>query len=107
MDINSPADYVETTEESLTATRKFILDMRRLVQGKPEHERLVEPVITPRFVPTCSGELLQGLSDLAMLSGCRVQSHLSESAAQVQLSKDLWDGRDDCATLDHVNTSFM
>ena len=42
----------------------------------PPHMALVEPVITPRFVPTCSDELLKGLGRLSAEQGLRVQSHM-------------------------------
>jgi len=40
---------------------------------------LVEPIITPRFIPACSHELLLGLGELAARSGAPVQTHCSES----------------------------
>jgi guanine deaminase len=40
---------------------------------------LVEPMITPRFAPACTDELLRGLGELAATSGVRVQTHCSES----------------------------
>jgi guanine deaminase len=40
---------------------------------------LVHPVVTPRFVPTCSPQLLARLGALAQRHGCHVQSHISES----------------------------
>lgn len=40
---------------------------------------LVEPIITPRFLPACTDELLQGLGYLAEHTGVRVQTHCSES----------------------------
>ena len=40
---------------------------------------LVHPVVTPRFVPSCSPPLLQGLGRLAEEHKCHVQSHISES----------------------------
>ncbi|MEX0846604.1 MAG: amidohydrolase family protein [Ilumatobacteraceae bacterium] len=40
---------------------------------------LVQPIITPRFVPACTDELLVGLGELAARSGVRVQTHCSES----------------------------
>ena len=46
---------------------------------------LVQPVITPRFIPTCSPELLQGLGDLAHKYNCHVQSHISESQDEMEL----------------------
>jgi guanine deaminase len=41
--------------------------------------RLVHPVVTPRFIPSCTDELLIGLGDIAQRYGCHVQSHCSES----------------------------
>lgn len=40
---------------------------------------LVAPIITPRFAPACTDELLRGLGDLAAATGVRVQTHCSES----------------------------
>jgi guanine deaminase len=40
---------------------------------------LVQPILTPRFVPACTDELLLGLGDLAAETGVRVQTHCSES----------------------------
>jgi guanine deaminase len=40
---------------------------------------LVEPIITPRFIPACTDELLGGLGALARTTGVLVQTHCSES----------------------------
>jgi guanine deaminase len=40
---------------------------------------LILPVITPRFIPSCTDELLAGLGRLARETGCHVQTHCSES----------------------------
>lgn len=40
---------------------------------------LVEPIITPRFLPACTDELLSGLGELAETTGTLVQTHCSES----------------------------
>jgi guanine deaminase len=40
---------------------------------------LILPVITPRFIPSCTDELLSGLGRLARETGCHVQTHCSES----------------------------
>ncbi len=39
----------------------------------------VRPIVTPRFVPACTDDLLRGLGDLAASSGQIVQTHCSES----------------------------
>ena len=40
---------------------------------------LVAPIVTPRFTPACTDELLVGLGELAAETGVRVQTHCSES----------------------------
>jgi len=40
---------------------------------------LIKPVITPRFIPSCTDELLRRLGVLARQTGCHVQTHCSES----------------------------
>jgi guanine deaminase len=57
-------------------TRAFIA----YVQSMPGNDGgLVRPVITPRFIPSCSDELLGRLGALARETGCYVQTHCSES----------------------------
>ena len=65
--------------ESIASARSFIDRVKALTSHLPDHARLVEPVLTPRFVPTCSDALLQGLGELAEQTGTRVQSHLAEA----------------------------
>ncbi len=62
--------------EGETQTRRFIEYVRSL-QGN--ESGLILPVITPRFIPSCTDELLAGLGRLARESGCHVQTHCSES----------------------------
>ena len=40
---------------------------------------LVRPIITPRFTPACTDDLLRGLGELAAATGTLVQTHCSES----------------------------
>jgi guanine deaminase len=57
-------------------TREFI----DYVRGLPGNEAgLIHPVITPRFIPSCTDELLTRLGVLARETGCHVQTHCSES----------------------------
>jgi len=76
-DINSPPDYVETTSNALKNTEKFI----QYCLGSAGRNGLIRPVITPRFVPTCSQDLLSGLGRLAKKYEGKVwiQSHAAES----------------------------
>ena len=85
MDISSRPTYVESSAiSSLRSAEEFIDNCRNLVSSYEPHRRLVEPVITPRFVPTCSDDLLQGLGKLARDKGVRIQSHLAEAHEEVQ-----------------------
>ena len=72
-----PAYYRDASAETAqTETRAFI-DYVQSMSGN--QARLIRPVITPRFIPSCSDELLRGLGALAQESGCHVQTHCSES----------------------------
>jgi guanine deaminase len=71
-----PGFYCETTEDGLRGTEDFIA----FVQGHPGNRAgRVKPVITPRFIPSCTDEALKGLGQLARSCGCHVQTHCSES----------------------------
>ncbi|KAJ1653663.1 hypothetical protein IWQ61_006259 [Dispira simplex] len=103
MDRNAPHYYVEDTQQSLDETERFI----HYVQDKtPSPSNLISPsdsavtsvisdqddivslplvmpVITPRFVGSCSPRLMQGLADMAAKYQLPVQSHLSENLTEV------------------------
>lgn len=49
----------------------------------------VVPCITPRFVPTCSSEMMNALSSISNRYGLPLQSHLSESLAEIDWVKFL------------------
>ncbi|KAJ7095736.1 hypothetical protein B0H15DRAFT_826860 [Mycena belliarum] len=85
MDISSRPSYKESSAHaSLQAAQSFVKKCRDLTLSLPAHERLVEPVLTPRFVPTCSDELLVGLGKLAVTESLKIQSHLAEAHDQVE-----------------------
>lgn len=84
MDISSRKSYMESSsQESLDAARSFTNRVRSSVAHLPLSQRLVEPVLTPRFVPTCSDDLLSGLGSLSESLDVRVQSHLAEARDQI------------------------
>eukprot|EP00122_Pirum_gemmata_P021611 Pgem_evm1s20122 len=70
-----PNYYVEETQDSIHGSREII----EYINNLPGNNSLVRPVVTPRFLPSCSNELLEGLGKLAAEYDCHVQSHLSES----------------------------
>lgn len=82
MDRNSPDFYVETTDKSIDDTLEFVEYVQKISAGEAE-KQLVQPVITPRFVPTCSSELMTKLGDLAKEKNLHIQSHISENPDEV------------------------
>ena len=71
MDTDSPAALCETTDESLRETERFL--------ERYSGNRFARPILTPRFAPTCSWELLTGLGKLAEKYRVGLQTHLVES----------------------------
>ncbi len=66
----------ESAATAISQTRDLIGYVRAL----PHNESaLVRPIITPRFIPSCTDPLLEGLGILAGESACPVQTHCSES----------------------------
>jgi guanine deaminase len=76
-------------------TREFI----RYVAALPGSQGLIYPVITPRFIPSCTDELLVRLGKVARETGCHVQTHCSESDWQHQYVLERY-GRTDAVALD-------
>ncbi|MGN0733538.1 MAG: amidohydrolase family protein [Emergencia sp.] len=56
------------------------------IEGRYERTK---PILTPRFIPSCSDELMRGLGRLAEERGLRIQSHLSENPLEIQWVKEL------------------
>src|SRR5271155_3625609 len=81
----SPDYYVETTSSSLADTETFIQYCHSKFPGTPQRTSTIHPVITPRFIPTCSYLLLQGLGQLAQKHDVHVQSHAAETLDQLHL----------------------
>ena len=48
-----------------------------------------KPVITPRFIPSCTDDLLYEIGKLSREFGVPVQSHLSENLSEIQWVKEL------------------
>ncbi|MEO4055038.1 guanine deaminase [Solibacillus sp. CAU 1738] len=64
------------TKSALEDTEQFILAVKELAKSVKQG---VYPVVTPRFIPSCTSEGLQGLGALAAKYDTHVQSHCSES----------------------------
>ena len=84
MDMNSPQNYCESKEENLEGTVAFINYIKSLKNDK------ILSVITPRFAPTCSSELMAGLGEIAAAQDCHIQTHISENKNEVAWVRELF-----------------
>ncbi|MDE7252093.1 MAG: guanine deaminase [Acetatifactor sp.] len=82
MDRQSPEGLCEDTARSLADTRDFI---ETVLSWNCE----IKPIITPRFVPSCTDQLMAGLGKLSKEYHLPVQSHLAENPNEVELVKKL------------------
>jgi guanine deaminase len=89
MDRNSPETYCQTLDKNLQDTKNLIEYIGSHPAQPSTAFPLVLPVITPRFIPTCSPELLQGLAGIALDHNCHITSHISESIDEVEFSRQL------------------
>ena len=73
---------VEQAVEDTMETVRFCrgLELGKADQGK---DGLVSAIVTPRFAPSCSEELLMRLGELARREDLPVQTHVSENEVRV------------------------
>jgi len=90
MDKLSPEYYIEETQASLRDTETFIQYCRAKFVPSPDRAYTIHPVVTPRFIPTCSHELLKGLGTLAEKYDCHIQSHAAETVDQLSLVRKMY-----------------
>jgi guanine deaminase len=84
-----------SAEDGIAASARSIDAIQRLDAGRG----LVAPIVTPRFTPACTDELLRGLGELAAQAGTLVQTHASESDWAHGHALERF-GRTDCEALD-------
>lgn len=99
MDRHSPSFYCQSIEENLEGTQQVISYIRNHPSPRQQADvgdngsltvsPLVLPLVTPRFIPTCSPALLEGLGRIAKKEQCHITSHISESIDAVAYSRSL------------------
>jgi guanine deaminase len=70
-------------EESLKDTVDW------LDQVAAKNYKNTQPILTPRFTPTCTDELMEGLGKIKQERGLNLQSHLSENLSEIDWVKEL------------------
>ena len=81
MNRNCPEGLSESVEDMAQGYESLIGDF--------SHDSHVRPIITPRFIPSCSPEMLRACGDLAAKYQLPVQSHLSENKDEIALVAQL------------------
>lgn len=97
MDSNSPDYYIESTSDSIAKTLEFC----DYVEGLQND--LIKPVITPRFAPSCSLDLMSQLGKISRERGILVQTHISETCAECEWVKSLFPHHDGYADVYYKN----
>ena len=83
MDRNAPEYLVEEN------ARKSVEDTIRWIAESKKRFSHTQPILTPRFIPSCTDELMQKLGELQKETGLAVQSHLSENQGEIARVKEL------------------
>ncbi|MDO4582282.1 MAG: amidohydrolase family protein [Bacillota bacterium] len=96
MDRMAPPQLAELPQQAAA-------DERRWLEQMCDGERRFKPIITPRFVPSCTPGLLAALGELAAEYRLPVQSHLSENRDEIELVAELYPNS---ASYGHVYHQF-
>ncbi|XP_050315687.1 guanine deaminase [Anthonomus grandis grandis] len=75
-------DYVETPQETVDNTIKFVEDVLA------KQSNLVSPIITPRFAPSLELEDMTQLGKIAQKYNLRIQTHISENLDEISYVKE-------------------
>ena len=76
MNRNCPEALCEDVEAAVKGNEELIAEFNA-------RSAVVRPIITPRFVPSCTPELLKACGELAAKYQLPVQSHLSENTSEI------------------------
>ena len=82
MDRNCPEGLSESVGEMLQGYEALIAEFNR-------PDALVRPIVTPRFIPSCTPQMLRACGELAAKYHLPVQSHLSENRDEIALVQTL------------------
>ncbi len=85
MNCNCPEALSESVGEMVQGYEALIAEF-----NKPD--ALVRPIVTPRFIPSCTPEMLRACGELAAKYQLPVQSHLSENKDEIALVQTLEPG---------------
>lgn len=77
---------VDLEEKDVDESEKATLDWLESIKGKYKN---TYPILTPRFIPSCTDELLEKLRKIKDEYNLPIQSHLSENLGEIEWVKEL------------------
>jgi guanine deaminase len=82
MDANCPDYLIEDADDSISETVRFYESNMKNTD--------IKPIITPRFVPSCTQKTLERLGELAKKYDAPVQSHINETINEIKWVGELY-----------------
>ncbi|KAF2200706.1 guanine deaminase [Delitschia confertaspora ATCC 74209] len=88
----SPEYYRDAgVDQAVKDSRESIEYIRSLdPEGSKKGEAIVNPIITPRFAPSCTSDCMAQLGALHRETGAHIQTHISENKGEIELVKELF-----------------
>lgn len=83
----SPDYYRDADLATAIADSKASIDYIRSIDPSGT---IVQPIVTPRFAPSCTADCLSALGALAKKENAHIQTHISENKSEIQLVKELF-----------------
>ena len=87
MDRMTPEGYRDASPSSAVEATKQVMEHCQSIDAEG---RLIRPVITPRFAPSCTGPCLDALGKLRLESNAWCQTHVSENKTEIELVRELF-----------------
>ncbi|MDY5213240.1 amidohydrolase family protein [Intestinibacter sp.] len=77
MDRNSPEFLTEDTLKSKEDTIEWLEETK-------DRYKHIKPILTPRFIPSCTNNLMEEITQINNIYNIPIQSHLSENTSEIE-----------------------
>lgn len=77
MDRNSPEFLIEDTLKSKEDTIEWLEETK-------DRYKHIKPILTPRFIPSCTNNLMEEITQINNIYNIPIQSHLSENTSEIE-----------------------
>ena len=89
MNRNCPEGLSESVDNMIAGYKTLMMDEGKRKMENDALPLLVRPIITPRFIPSCTPEMLRACGEIAKKYQLPVQSHLSENRDEIAMVAEL------------------